>query len=104
MLGALPTGPIWRTERIAMTIKARIFRVCLVLEYMAFIGLILVGIYESDAFNPRLLLPITLLGVACGINTWGVLDRPGGTREDDSPNRPIPTRRSTATRDTRNDR
>ena len=88
-----------------MTIKARIFRICLVLEYLAFIGLIAGGIYESDAFNPRLLLPITLLGVVCAINTWGVLDRPGGTREDDSETGRMPVRRSTTpTRDTRNDR
>ena len=88
-----------------MTIKASFFRICLVLEYLAFFGLIAGGIYQSDAFNPRLLLPITLLGVACGINTWGMLDRPGGTREDDSPTGRMPVRRSTTpARDTRNDR
>jgi hypothetical protein len=87
-----------------MTVKARIFRVCLVLEYLAFLGLIVGGIYQSDAFNPHLLLPVTLLGVACAINTWGMLDRPGGTREDDSRTRPMPLRRSTPTRNARDNR
>lgn len=87
-----------------MTIKGTIFRACLVLEYLSFFGLIAIGLYQADAFNPRLLLPITLLGVACGINTWAVLERPGGTREGDSPYAKLPIRRSTPTRNTRNDR
>ena len=87
-----------------MTIKAKIFRTCLVLEFLSFFGLIADGIYESDAFNPRLLVPITLLGVACGINTWAILERPGGTREGDSPRRKLPLRKATAARNTWDDR
>ena len=82
-----------RRESAAMTIRAKIFRICLVLQYLSFFGLIAGGIYASDAFNPRLLLPITLLGIACGINTWALLERPGGTREGDSPRLPIPSLR-----------
>ena len=87
-----------------MTIKAKIFRICLVLEFLSFFGLIADGIYESDAFNPRLLLPITLLGVACAINTWALLERPGGTREDDSPRRKLPLRKVTPPRNAGDDR
>lgn len=92
-----------------MTMKAKIFRICLALEYLAFVGLIVGGIYQSDAFNSRLLVPITLLGIACAINTWGMLDKPGGTREGDSPKGKMPLRRSSMpggspTRDARNNR
>ena len=86
-----------------MTIKAKIFRICLLLQYLSFFGLIAYGIYDSDAFNPRLLFPITLMGIACGINTWALLERPGGTREGDSPRLPIPSRKPTSARDARND-
>jgi len=86
-----------------MTIRSRLFGFCLVLQYCSFFGLIAFGIYQSDAFDSRLLFPITLMGVACGINTWALLERSGGTREDDSPRLPIPLRKGTATRDTRDD-
>jgi hypothetical protein len=85
-----------------MTIKAKIFRICLVLQYVSFFGLISTGIYESDAFDPRLLLPITLLGVACGINTWAVLEKPSGRRESDAPQLPTPLRRPASSSDARN--
>jgi hypothetical protein len=97
-----------------MTTKAKIFRVCVGLEYLTFIGLIVEGILESDAFNPRLLIPITLIGIGCAINTWGILERSGGLREDDSSTGQMPVRRSTVSRpvaprdrsssDTRNNR
>lgn len=63
-----------------MTIRAKIFRICLGLQYLSFFGLIAFGIYQSDAFNPRLLVPITILGVACAINTWALLDEPKRSR------------------------
>jgi len=86
-----------------MTIKAKIFRICLVLQYLSFFGLIAIGIYESDAFDSRLLLPITLLGIACGINTWALLERPGGVPEDEAPQLPVPLRRPTPSGNARND-
>jgi hypothetical protein len=85
-----------------MTIRAKIFRICLVLQYLSFFGLIAVGIYESDAFDARLLLPITLLGIACGINTWAVLVRPSDARASDVPQLPTPLRRPTSSSDARN--
>lgn len=63
-----------------MTIRAKIFRICLGLQYCSFFGLIAFGIFQSDAFNPRLLFPITILGVACGINTWALLEEPRRSR------------------------
>ena len=63
-----------------MTIRAKIFRFFLVLQYVSFFGLIAFGIYQSDAFDPRLLIPITILGVACAINTWALLEEPKRSR------------------------
>ncbi len=60
-----------------MTTKAKIFRFCLVLQFCGFFGLIGMGVYENDAFDARLLFPITLLGVACAINSIALLDNRG---------------------------
>jgi hypothetical protein len=57
-----------------MSLKGKIFRGCLVLQYCSFFGLIGYGVYDSDVFNSRLLLPITLLGVACAINTLALVE------------------------------
>jgi hypothetical protein len=54
--------------------RAKIFRIFLVLQYLAFFGLIVYGIYEADSFNPKLLFPITIMGVAAGINTMALLE------------------------------
>jgi len=50
------------------------------MQYISFFGLISLGLYQSDAFDSRLLLPITLLGVACMINTLALFGRGRGTR------------------------
>jgi len=60
-----------------MTTRAKIFRLFLVLQFCGFFGLIGLGVYQDDAFDSRLLFPITLLGVACGINTIALLDNRG---------------------------
>jgi len=63
-----------------MMTRASIFRICVGLQYFSFFGLIVFGIYRSDAFDPRLLVPITILGVACAINTWALLEEPKRSR------------------------
>jgi len=60
-----------------MTTRAKIFRFFLVLQFCGFFGLIALGVYQDDAFDARLLIPITILGVACGINTFALLDNRG---------------------------
>jgi hypothetical protein len=54
--------------------RAKIFRIFLALQYGAFFGLIGFGIYDSDTFNPKLLLPLTVIGVAAGINTMALFE------------------------------
>jgi hypothetical protein len=49
--------------------RARIFVIGVVVQYCAFFGLIADGIYQSDTFDRRLLLLITLLGVTCCLST-----------------------------------
>jgi hypothetical protein len=66
-----------------MTIRAKISRIGLALQYCTFFGLIAFGILHSDAFNPRLLFPITILGVACGFNTWALMEEPTRSRWHD---------------------